>query len=362
MYNFSHSSYFSLFYSFVDLIDFLQTLHLPESIFLCMVHKNRCNFLYDPENGLKRITSLVNDKHINDTYVVGKDLYKLALIACKLNFISNNDLKLNVLLIHFAKYYVNKTYHLFVNECKNLDELNLIERAVMQMPLNSILKGISINKKYGIKANINRFKNNHKYIKTHEFIIVQTICSTCYNEEVFLRAIDSYHIAIIESFYAIVDSKKNIINECRMLNKPTLNYTFEKFIKTSVIGNYRFWFYVPSGSIWFAYHNGKFKAQSYLNRDTENQLKRFRDHNLDSYFILGFFYNNNMYPIRFDSPTIHGDWNQIYTILRQFKFNIIFRDDLLILKDPNVTAKQYSVYFVKQYSREIFHLIKKNNL
>lgn len=338
----------------LDLLSTLLGINEKNSAAICVfcynVMKNiACDL--DEKLGItaKSINSLKNYNATVSGYIVDRELYDLSQEMIRLqSTIKINDFGITILMIHFAQYYARGQYPLFVNQFRCVRELEIIEKFLLSYNQKHIKLPINMatHKEFGLLANREKFTSTNAITcATFDFINVAMRNPNITPKE-FIKLISPMHIQIIESFYIFTSITKNckIIQECHELMYKCLNYTFVKPIKhTEYNGNY--WFILPPHSIWFAYHQGRVKV-SYISTDIYNAMHIFDKLN---YVVVGFIYDNQIYPIIFEDPRIIGDWDKNLEVLLNNKFNCVFQ--------CGTPPKSSHVYFVKNQHFNIFKLI-----
>lgn len=301
---------------------------------------------------LDTLTPLVNSLAVtNGGYIVDKNLMMLGHMDINMRV---EDFGITILMMHFAEFYSNGQYPLFMNMFRCVKELEIIERFLLSYNQRSIKlpPNLATDREYGIKAQISKFTNN-------ACLTIQTfndVYSLMRNSDItpanFIECISLFHLSIIESFYIFTSITKNckVINECHDLQHKSLAYTFQKPIKSlRYDGDY--WFELPNKAIWFAYHMGRVKYSAYVSCDTNALMRIFKTANIN-YLIVGFLYENCLYPIILQDPCICGDWTATIERMKYLEFNCVFQSNLV----PMPKRKTY-IYFVKQSLSTIFKLI-----
>lgn len=246
-----------LFLSVIGLISFISTQDYPVQTFLYAVHKDPTCCTLNETDGASIITTPINDAAVLSGYSVKRPLYDLAAsMLHQWSSVSNRDLGINILMLAFAKYHVKGQYHLFVNDFKQIDEMQSIESYLNKCTKMFIKlpKDMAVDEKYGIRANAHIFTDNKWLTMTNYLVILASMASKIMTPELFINMVKHYHINIIESFYlfASITRDSRVILECRELNKPTFNYVLDKFHKECRYSG-EYWFVLPPCSVWFAY-------------------------------------------------------------------------------------------------------------
>lgn len=229
--------------------------------FLYAVHRDRSCVALNETDGASRITTPVNDAASASGYSVDRPLFELAQgVLRRWGDVPNEDLGVTVLMLAFAKYCARGQYHLFVNDFKNVSEMQHVE-SYLNRCTNTYVKlprDLAVDATYGIRANSCRFDGFRPLTMMGYTLAVATMASSKINPELFLALVGNYHINIVESFYmfASITRDSKTILECRELNRPTLGYVLDKFHREYRYGG-EYWFTVPPKSVWFAYLKGK---------------------------------------------------------------------------------------------------------
>lgn len=238
------------------------------------------------------------------------------------------DFGITILMMFFAKYYSRGQYPLYVNEFRCIKELELIERMLLGYNQNSIRLPVNMatDRNYGIKTNSFRFVNNEYLTKEIFIMILDVMRNQFISPEKFVLILTPFHISIIESWYIFTSITKNckIINECHELMYQSLDYIFPKCMKILSIENFMYWFQLPKDAVWFAYHGGRYKYSSYVSCDTNNLLTVFSKYNINC-VIVGYIYQNNVYPLYLDDPRYTGNWTYMYIMFNQMNLNNPFQ-------------------------------------
>lgn len=221
------------------------------------VHKDPSCFTLNETEGYDKITTPINDEAKLIGYSLKRPLYDLASKVVNLwSGLSNKDIGINILMLAFAKYHIRGQYHLFVNDFKQIDEIQCIESWLNMCTKKFIKlpKDLAVSEKYGIRSNSHIFTNNKGLTLPRYIKIAALMASNNLSPEMFISVVKQYHINIVESFYLFssITRDSRLIQECRELNKNTLNYVLEKFHKICRYSG-EFWFFVPPCSVWFAY-------------------------------------------------------------------------------------------------------------
>lgn len=242
------------------MISFLSNHGDPVQVYLYAVHKDPSCVTLNETDGATRITTPMNDAAVLGGYSVNRPLYDLALDMLRRlsTTVSNEDLGVNILMLAFAKYYVRGQYHLFVNEFKQIKQMQTIESYLIKCTKRFIRlpKDMAVHEVYGIRANAARFTGNKPLTSVEHRFILASMAATIMNPVRFVDMVTPYHIHIIESYYlfASITRDSRVILECRELSKPTFDYVLDKFHRECrYSGDY--WFEVPPCSVWFAYLN-----------------------------------------------------------------------------------------------------------
>jgi len=71
----------------------------------------------------------MNTQSLVDCYILNEELYNKAKLynACEIQVA---DLGITILLLNFAKYHAQAQYHLFIDECYNITELDIFSKLV----------------------------------------------------------------------------------------------------------------------------------------------------------------------------------------------------------------------------------------
>lgn len=242
------------------MISFLSKLDYPVQVYLYAVHKDPSCVTLNETDGATRITTPMNDAAVLCGYSVNKLLYDLALEMLRRlsTTVSNEDLGINILMLAFAKYYVRGQYHLFVNDFKQIREMQTIESYLYKCTKRFIKlpKDMAVHEKFGIRSNFASFTGVKPLTWVEHGFILASMAAKIMTSERFVETVKPYHINIIESYYlfASITRDSRVILECRELNKPTFNYVLDKFHRECRYSGV-YWFEVPPCSVWFAYLN-----------------------------------------------------------------------------------------------------------
>lgn len=297
----------------------------------------------------KSINALKNYNATVSGYNVDREMYALSQEMIRLQSkMKARDFGITILMMHFAQYYARGQYPLFVNQFRCVHEIEIIEKFLLsynqkhiKLPMN-----MATHKEFGLLVNRDKFTSTNAITCSAFDFINTAMRNPNITPKEFINLIAPMHIKIIESFYMFTSITKNckIIQECHELMYKCLNYTFMKPIKlTEYVGNY--WFILPPRSIWFAYHQGRVKV-SYISTDTYKAMNIFNKLN---YVVVGFIYDNQIYPIIFEDPCIIGDWDKNLAVLLNNRFNCVFQ--------VGTPPKSSHIYFVKNQHFNIYKLI-----
>lgn len=165
-----------------------------------------------------------------------------------------------------------------------------------------------INKRYSILAQRSNFTNtgvmsvkafDRFFDVTHKFDLKISI---------FIEFCKPFHLSIVDTLYrfASFSRQTSLIIECKTLQSPALNYTFDK-IQRLAHYNGCAWFVLPKKFVWFTHKNGQVKASRYITREDEflivDNLKP-----QENYLALGVISCGIIYPLRIDTPQYSGNW------------------------------------------------------
>lgn len=295
---------------------------------------------------LKTLTPLVNATALNNDYLVDEELKTLSTIQTSL---SVQDFGITILMLNFAKFYSQDQYPLYVHTFRCLKELEIIEQFLLAYNKNHIKlpPNMASDAHYGLKCQAEQFTNS-KYLTVEAFhAIVSYMKCADITPGKFISVISQLHINIIESFYMFMSITKNckVINECHDLINKSMNYTFQKPIKSlRYDGDY--WFVLPNKAIWFAYFQNQVKFSSYISHDAKKLMSAFKT---VTCIVVGFIHENQLFPIIFEDPNIHCRWDKIIEYILYLGLNCSF-------KRGQPTQKR--VYFVKNNVSAIFKLEK----
>lgn len=302
----------------------------------------------DDCNGDPEPSTHTNTQAQIDHYVLKKNLYELAQNYNKCS-ISVPDLGITILLLNFAKYYSRAQYHLFIDECYNVTELDSFESKLLRCNNSYILlpKDLPINSKYGLMAQQNKFVNKGAMsIESFERFFF-TIHKIDIEIENFIKFCIPFHMSIVETLYlfASFSSQTSLILECRSLRLKALPY---KFDKVKLVHEYTgcAWFVLPKIFVWFAHQNGRVKTSRYITRSTEKRitdsLTRVAEH-----LILGVVINDIVYPLKIEDPQFNGKWemtnafiiNNGFISLYHFNTVPIYKRSYFVTDNVNVFYK-----------------------
>lgn len=353
------------FFLIADFLSYIFSLNheKPEAIFLFLYNiKNGADcILDDDKENADTITfkNIINVDHSNAKllgYNVNMELYRLSRININIQL---NDFGITIIMLFFAKYYSHGQYEYFIDEFKSIKELEILTRFLLNEQQHITLPvDLATHKKYSLSSQSYKFtKNNILTVKAFRAIVnLMTSKMLQYNIddyiENFIMCIEDFHIHIIESFYMFTSVIKNclIIKECHNLGYKNYAYTFPKPIKTSIYdGDY--WFQIPNGANFFAYHNNMYIYSGYESYDTNLLLNKL--FNRFNFPIVGIVYNHHVFPIIFDHTDYIGNWTLTKEYIQQCNFNCIFRNN----NELNVNGKMKNVYFVKTNISGLFKLI-----
>jgi len=273
---------------------------------------------------IQDINPIVNANAMVHGYFVEPEVYILKKI--KLNM-SVADFGLNILLIFFAKYYARGQYPLFVNTFQCIDELEIIERMLLEynqhhikLPLN-----LATHPQYGLK--VCNYKGD-KYLTIENFNrILLLMRSPTITAELFVGYMHELNIHIVETLYIITSITKEckLIKECHELMFSSLNYTIPKPVKTQLTLNAIYWFRLPKNSIWFAYHNKFSKFSTYVSLETTSLLEVFTKPELNlNCLVVGVIANSIVYPLFFEHPQMLGNWDETVKFIKMANFNNLY--------------------------------------
>lgn len=241
------------------MLSFLSDLDFPVRVYLYAVHKDPSCCTLNETDGATRITTPMNDAAVLSGYRVDRRLYDLAQRMANSRWyasVSNDDLGVNILMLAFAKYCVRGQYHLFVNDFKQIRQMQTIESYLNRCTKRFIRlpKDMAVHEVYGIRANADRFTGDRPLTTAEHTWILASMAATIMTPALFVKTVTPYHINIIESYYlfASITRDSRLILECRELNKPTFGYVLDKFHKECRYSG-EYWFEVPPCSVWFAY-------------------------------------------------------------------------------------------------------------
>lgn len=306
--------------------------------------------LYINTTTLDNITPLCNANAQMNGYIIDDKLFSLTNIDLQMSL---RDFGITILMMYFAEFYSNGQYPLYMNTFKCIKELEIIERFLLAYNQKSIKlpPNLATDREFGIMAQSHRFCN-YGHITVELFNHINLLMRTSdISINQFLKTLEPFDISIVESFYIFTSITKNckIINECHDLQHNCMPYTFQKPIKTPKYdGDY--WFELPNNAIWFAYHQGKVKYSAYVSCDITEQLKCFKIANVLC-VVVGFVYNNCIYPLIFEHPSLCAQWDLIIKYLSDLKLNCVFRP-----KTDPLPEKKNRVHFVRKSIYTIFKL------
>lgn len=297
---------------------------------------------------LYTLSPLINLTASLNGYIVDEELYLLSKLHIDIPIC---DFGITILMLYFAKFYSHGQYPLFVYTFRCLKELEIIEKFLLQYNQNNIklYPNLATHEVYGLRNQAKNFKDcKHITVEAFERIIA-FMRSPEITPELFIECIKSLHVYIIESFYMFTSITKNckVINECHDLMHKNLVYTFQKPTK-SLRCDGKYWFTMPSKSVWFAYYQGRLKFSSYISCDIKESMKIFEINKIKC-LIVGFIHENQIYPIIFEDPELYSCWEKTINFIRQNNFNCVFRSDV-----PH--QKNNQIYFVKENISTIFKL------
>lgn len=328
-----------LFFYVLDLCDYLHSLPIAHQVFLYRVHKNKTidDFIscHEDENsesskaiGTDQLTSNINNQSIVDGYCLTKELYDKAIQYPSIK-IDNRDLGITILLLNFARYHSHGQYHLFIDECYNIEELDLFVRQLLRCSsmFVKLIKDLSIHRKYGLKAQMQNYtKNGHMTLEKFNgfFELLNYKELTVVN---FIKICRPYHIGIIESLYAFASFTCNtrLIVECQYLHRAQLNVKFDK-IQHVLQYNGCAWFDLPSGVTWFASFNNCLKTSNYKTRAEEHDILQ-KLSNVKHLLIFGVIVDTIVYPLRIDDWAYEGNWKKTADMFKELNLNCIFNFD-----------------------------------
>lgn len=311
---------------------YLNELSLSHQVFFYQMRKIGINFdecvVLDTINGDSEPNTHTNTQAIIDGYVLNSELYDLAknYNQCP---ISVEDLGITIVLMNFAKYHSKAQYHLFIDECYTITELDSFESKLI-LCNNSFIrlpKDLPINRRYGLLAQRKKFINTGAMsVEAFERFFF-TIHKLDIKVTEFIKFCEPFHLSIVETLYlfASFSCQTSLILECRMLQNRTLNYKFEKMQLTTHYNGCA-WFVLPKKCIWFAHQNGRIKASRYITREAEANIVEFLKP-VDNYLILGLISDDIVYPLKIDSPQHNGNWHATRDFLSEHGYNYILRFD-----------------------------------
>lgn len=324
--------------------------------FVYNVRSGRCS-LTRSADGLSHVTSLDNTLAESGAgYVVNDALADLA--TRPYGNLALSDLALTMIMLAFAEYYANNQYCVFVNACKNVPEIELIEsfinaygRSTVRLPPN-----LATDSVHGFRANEARFKasGTRLPITVPEFrAIVALMSSPNIDPRDFVRVVEPYHVRIVESLYTLTSITKNcrVIYECRELSRKDWlpNALFPKIVPDT-LHHFDWWFPIPSKSVWFAYHDGRWSFQSYMGRDADRLMSTL--HGLRC-LVYGFVTRDNiLYPVIFDDYNLRACWTNTVNFIAERGLNCAFR------RPPVQDDKaRRAICFVREGSHVVFKAI-----
>jgi hypothetical protein len=324
--------------------------------------RNGTSFELDETNGANMITPIINSTvSMNTGYALKRNMFNLANeVRETLRDVPVQDLGITIVMMSFGRYYARNQYPIMVNALNNVKELEHLElflkaygKNVMALEMN-----LATDKVYGLKANKDRFVGK-KHLELLEFKSILAVMKISkLNLSSFVDLLSPLHIRIVESFYMLtsITKESKIITECRELSGgQRLRYTFVAPVKTSTFtGDY--WFMVPPGSVWFAYHRGRRMFQTYLSRDIDTVLDNLFE--TIPQIVMGFVHNGHVFPIMLDDPMFVGNWDTTIDFFRQYNFSVVFTS-VNVLPPPieHATCSKY-LYFVKNQITCIYKFIK----
>lgn len=302
--------------------------------------------------GYDDITSIINS-NVSTTmegYILKPEFLN---IINKYYDISIEDLGITILMMHFGKHYSCNQYEIYINTFKSISEIKLILDTMSKFSRNFIKlpKDLSVDHKYGLLANQNKFIQNHT-IKKYQFLFIIKLMSEKSTDIIlFIDIIKNFHISIITSFYnmtSVTDNlQKNI--ECSNMLRDSMHYEFRKFESAlCYFGDY--WFIVPQNAIWFSYMDGKVKYSSYAPKDFDNALDRYK---ILQHHIVGYISNGFIVPLIIEHPMFNGEWEK--TINFFISNNIPIH---LFKGSPNTSIKSTICFVVNK--NNIIYRLKKN--
>lgn len=362
-----------------------------------------CMFLYNVKAGVpitqgeirrSEISPMMNSSvSMDGGYTLDPDTYIFANSALdSLREIELRDFGITIIMFLFARYYSHNQYAIMVNTLHGIKELECLElylktsqtvsvatrsESIHNNPINTVIRahlltagdstiGISpivasnlaTDAKYGLFANADKFINNDILTLSEFKFITSAISSKTLTSENFISLINGFHLHIVESFYTLTSITKDskVIIECRELSIPQMKYTFVRPVRSAIYhGDY--WFVVPSGAVWFAHHQGYRTYQSYVSRDIDQVIDRALE-NVTSGILVGFIFENSIYPTQLDTPDCNGNWERTISEFSRYGLPVIFHDDKVTPPPLDDPKRNKRIFFVKRSIPTLYRYTK----
>lgn len=364
-------SYFFLYIHFLDLITALKKLNNRNLPSICV-------FLYNCKNGVScelatesdykhktlnvresagkistfdKLTPLCNSNALMNGYLVDGKLMALSRLELGMSL---QDFGITILMMFFADFYSKGQYPLYMNTFQCVRQLEIIDKFILSYNQRSIRLPLNLatHKTYGLKAQHSKFTNSgHLTMQLFNSINALMRAATVTPEH-FIKSVSMFDLSIIESFYIFTSITKNckIINECNELKYNVLPFTFQK-PETSLRYDGDYWFELPRNAIWFAYHQGQVKYSAYVGCDIHERLKCFKVSNVCC-LVVGFLHDHCVYPIIFQDPNLHTNWDATVNYIRAMQFNCVLNTNMIPLP-----SKNSRIHFVKNGIATIFKYV-----
>lgn len=322
---------------------------------------------------VEQLNSMINA----NARISGYDCHKslVALIDRFLPILRNNitpsDWGRSILWMFFARYESRGQYPLFINQFRTIRELDDFNLFLLGNKVKKIClpKNLATHEKWGLRGQRLNFTHSAYLSDALYRNIITMMIAPQMTPEVFVQAIQSLHISIIESLYMLTSFTPipKLIRECRMLTYNSLPFTFKKCEKTSSIptSDGLLWFLMPKRAVWFAYCQGHYHYSAYVNQDVNGLMTIFdRAGIMDIVVGIVATDENIIYPLHFlppniDPETVSIDWLGTLQRIQMFNFNVIYClwDKLQPFLDQHTKAIT-NLHFVRANHSSIFKFIK----
>lgn len=301
------------------------------------------------------------------------------------------DFGITIIMFLFARYYSRNQYAIMISTLHGIKEIEHLElylkkyvgvtvatrsavvhnnKLNMEVRANFpgqqtdnmvapvITTNLATDEEYGLVANADKFVGRGALQLADFMFVTSAMNSKMLTASNFVTLMRVFHIRIVESFYILTSITKDskVITECRELSAPQMKYTFVRPIRSAIYsGDY--WFIVPTGAIWFAYHQGHRAFQSYISRDIDRIMDRVLVR-LNAGILVGFVHENTIYPVLLDTPECNGDWERTIAKFSELDLPIVFRDERIEAAPFSDNKLSRGLFFVKRGTTVLYKYVK----